>query len=76
MNPKREYNYSKLLGKIKEVLGCNSNLALKLKISERTMSLKLTSKVDFKQEEITSICDILGINYDEVGAYFFEVKTQ
>ncbi len=76
MNPKREYNYSKLLGKIKEVLGCNSNLALKLKISERTMSLKLTSKVDFKQEEITSICDILGINYNEVGTYFFDIKTQ
>ncbi len=76
MNPKREYNYSKLLGKIKEVLGCNSNLALKLKISERTMSLKLTSKVDFKQEEIISICDILGINYNEVGTYFFDIKTQ
>lgn len=73
---KREYNYSKLLGKIKEVLGCNSNLALKLKISERTMSLKLTSKVDFKQEEIMLICEILNISYLDIGTYFFEEKTQ
>lgn len=72
----KEYDYRKLLGKIKEVLGVNSNLALKLKVSERTMSLKLTGKVDFKQSEIADICDILGIDYKDIHIYFFKLKTQ
>lgn len=72
----REYDYSKLLGRIKEILGSNSNLALKLKISERTMSLKLTGKVEFKQSEISDICDILGISHKDIHIYFFKLKTQ
>ena len=76
MNTKIEYDFSKLLGKIKEVLGPNSNLALKLHISERTLSLKLTNKVSFKSHEITEICDILGIDYRDIGIYFYELKTQ
>ncbi len=72
----KEYDYNKLLGKIKEVLGCNSNLALKLKVSERTMSLKLNNKIDFRQTEITDICKILGIQDKEIPVYFFKIKTQ
>lgn len=72
----REYDYSKLLGRIKEKLGCNSNLALKLKISERTISLKLNNKIDFKQTEITDICNILGITDKNIPDYFFKLKTQ
>lgn len=72
----KEYDYSKLLGRIKEKLGCNANLALKLKISERTMSLKLNSKIDFKQTEITDICNILRISDKDIPSYFFKLKTQ
>lgn len=71
-----EYDNNKLLGKIKEILGCNANLALKLKISERTMSLKLNNKIDFKRTEITKICDILGITEKNIPDYFFKQKTQ
>lgn len=72
----KEYDYDKLLGRIKEKLGCNSNLAIKLKISERTMSLKLNSKVDFKQTEISDICNILDISDKSIPDYFFKLKTQ
>lgn len=72
----KEYDYSKLLGRIREKLGCNSNLALKLKISERTMSLKLNNKIDFKQTEINDICDILDIADKNIPDYFFKPKTQ
>lgn len=71
----KEYDYSKLLGRIKEKLGCNSNLALKLKISERTMSLKLNSKIDFKQSEISDICIILDIADKDIPAHFFKLKN-
>ena len=70
------YDYSKLLGKIKEELGCNYNLAVKLKLSERTLSLKLNNKVDFRQNEINQICEILHINEKNIGDYFFAVETQ
>lgn len=72
----KEYDYRKLLGKIKEQLGCNANLALKMKISERTISLKLNSKIDFKQTEISEICNILDIPDQEIPNYFFKSKTQ
>lgn len=71
-----DYDYSKLLGKIKEKLGCNYNLAVKLKLSERTLSLKLNNKVDFRQKEINQICEILNINVKDIGNYFFVTKTQ
>ncbi len=70
------YDYSKLLGKIKEKLGCNYNLAIKLKVSERTLSLKLNNKLDFRQKEINQICEILNIDVKEIGNYFFTIKTQ
>lgn len=46
------FDYSKLLGRIKEKFGSNSNFALSMKISERSMSLKLNNKVEWKQNEI------------------------
>lgn len=70
------YNYDKLEGKIKEKLGCNANLGVILKLSERTISQKLNSVVDFKQTEILNICNALEINKEEIPLYFFETKTQ
>lgn len=72
----KEYDYCKLLGRIKEKLGCNANLALKLKCSERTLSLKLNNKIDFRQTEIANICSILEIGDKDIPCYFFKQKTQ
>ena len=44
------YNYSKLLGKITEKFGTQASFAKSMNISERSLSLKLTNKVPFKQE--------------------------
>ena len=63
--------YNKLLGRIKEKYSSNKNLAEKIGISERTLSLKLNSKIDFKQSEIEKICELLEIPDEEISSYFF-----
>ena len=71
-----EYDYSKLYGKIREKEKSNAVFSSKLGISERTLSLKLNNKVDFRQNEITKACDILEIPVEEISQYFFAYKTQ
>lgn len=65
------YNYSKLLGRIVEKVGTQSNFAEKMELSERTISLKLNGKVGWKQSEIAKACQVLDINDHEIPAYFF-----
>lgn len=68
------YDYSKLSGKIREVFGTNGKFAKAMGLSERTVSLKMTSKVGWKQEEMDKAMNLLGVPCEEVGAYFFKQK--
>lgn len=70
------FNYSALLGKIREVYGTQEKFAKALNISPRTLSLKLNNRIDFKQPEITKACDLLSISADEIPKYFFSVVVQ
>lgn len=70
------YDYSKLLGKIVEKFGKRSAFAKALNVSEHTLSMKLNSKISFKQEEIINACRLLGIDFEEIPAYFFVLKVQ
>lgn len=65
------YNYSKLLGRIVEKVGTQSNFAEKMELSERSISLKLNGKVGWKQCEIAKACQVLEISDNEIPAYFF-----
>lgn len=65
------YNYSKLLGRIVEKVGTQSNFAEKMELSERSISLKLNGKVGWKQSEIAKACQVLEISDNEIPAYFF-----
>ena len=69
-------DYSKLLGRIVEKYGTQFNFAKILGISERSLSLKLNSKVGFKQSEIVKSCELLGIEDVEIAEYFFVIKVQ
>lgn len=70
------YEYRKLLGRIVECCGAQSKFAEAMGLSERTISLKLNNKIDFKQDEIRRACEILHINAAEIPAYFFTVQVQ
>lgn len=65
------FKYDKLLGKIKEVCGTQEAFAEQMDINPATVSAKLKNKGFFKQHEILKACDILGIEANKIGEYFF-----
>lgn len=65
------YNYSKLLGRIVEKVGTQGKFAERMGLSERTISLKLNGKIEWKQGEIAKACNVLDIVESEIASYFF-----
>lgn len=71
-----KYDYSKLLGRIKEFGLTQERLASEIGMSNSTLSFKLNNKAFFTQKEIRKICELLEIKTTETGAYFFALKVQ
>ena len=69
------FNYSKLLGRIKECGYTQETLANRVKMGSATMSNKLNNKAHFKQRDILDICDVLEIPFYSIGEYFFYNKS-
>ncbi len=67
------YNYAKLLGRIVEKVGTQSNFAERMGLSERSVSLKLNGKIGWKQKEIADACKVLEIKDQEIPVYFFNI---
>ncbi len=70
------FDYSKLLGKIKECGFNQTTLAKKIGINPATMSEKINNKYRFTADEMGNICNALSIPRDEIGVYFFTEKVQ
>lgn len=70
------YDYSKLLGRITEKYGTRTRFSEAMNLSEQSLSLKLNSRVAFKQPEITKACSLLEIDDADIPAYFFTLKVQ
>ena len=71
-----KFDYSKLLGRIKEFGYTQESLALEVKMAISTMSLKLNNKAFFSQQEIRKICELLNIPAHQIGEYFFALEVQ
>ena len=71
-----KFDYSKLLGRIKEKGFTQDSLAKHIGIRPGTMSDKLNNKANFKQIEIFLIRQALDISAGEVGEYFFTPKVR
>jgi len=69
-------NYNKLKGRIVEKCGTQGTFAQKMGLSERTMSLKLSGKIPFKQPEILKALEVLDLTDDDIQAYFFAVEVK
>lgn len=67
------FNYSKLLGRIREKSGSQFMFAKAMGISEKSISQKLNNKLAWKQTEILKACEILEISNREIHLYFFTV---
>lgn len=70
------FDYSKLLGRIVEVYGTQANFSDAMKLSERSVSLKLNNKARWKDTEITIASQLLEIDAEEIPKYFFMQKVQ
>lgn len=69
------FDYSKLRGRIVEILGNQDELASRLGISLVSLSRKLNNRVRFSVDDIITIADVLKIPVTEIGIYFFTLKV-
>ena len=70
------FNYNKLRGKIVEIYGSQIEFAKAMKWSEKTLSLKLNGRVPWKQTDIMTAVQILGLSESDIQDYFFAVEVQ
>ena len=66
-----QFNYSALLGLMREKGYTQEALANKVGISATQLSQKLNGHFAFKQTDIQGIVDALDISPAEIGRYFF-----
>lgn len=70
------FDYSKLLGRIKEKKFTQVSLAGDIGMSETSLNHKLANKSPFKQSEMLMVCEALEIPIDNIGEYFFRPKLK
>ena len=70
-----EFDYSKLKGRIVEILGSQSKLAEMMGISDNALSRKLNNFTRFSDTDIMKIIEILKINVEDIGIYFYTLKV-
>lgn len=70
------FDYSKLKGRIVEILGTQSAFAQKMSWSQRTASLKLNGAIPWTQTDISKAVEILFIDPAMIPNYFFKTKVQ
>jgi len=66
-----QYEYRKLIGRIVEKYGTRKEFAKVLGISENSMSLKLNGKTGFSREDMVRWGELLDIDVNDFGVYFF-----
>ena len=67
----QSYDYSKLLGLMRERGFTQEKLAKTIGISECSMNFSLNNKRKFRQNEISKISGALGIPVGKIEDYFF-----
>lgn len=70
-----EYEARKLKGRIVEVYGTQGAFADAIGLSENSVSRKINGVVSFSREDILRWCDMLNIDREHIGEYFFAQKV-
>ena len=65
------FNYSKLLGLLKEKGMTQEDLAVIIGRTTATLNLKINGKASFTIDEMDKIRESLGIAKKDIGKYFF-----
>ena len=71
-----KFDYSKLNGRITEIFNSKKKFSKAMKLSERSISLKLNNQRYWKNNEITTACNLLLIPDNQIGDYFFKPEVQ
>ena len=66
--------YNKLRGRIVEICGTQSEFSKRVGQSEQIISAKLSGNSAFTQDNIIAWCNVLDIDQNEIGNYFFTQK--
>lgn len=70
----KQYDYRKLIGRMKELGYTQASLAKRLGISECLLNFSLNNKRNFKQDEIMGTMDALNLPASSIEEYFFAHK--
>lgn len=70
------FDFSKLRGKIVEKYGSQTEFAKAMQWSDRTLSCKMNGKIPWKQTDICSAIELLGLSKNDIQEYFFSTKVQ
>lgn len=70
------YDYSKLRGRIREVLKTETAFAEAMTLATTSVSKKLNGHIEFTQGEILKAAEILGIDLVDIPIYFFNSNVQ
>ena len=65
------YTYNKLKGRIIERYGSQEAFSKAIGMSPTSLSLKMTGQTGFSQRDIQKWSDLLDIQTEEIGDYFF-----
>ena len=68
-----KFDYSKLLGRMKERGFTQEQISKAIGINKATFNAKLKNHFCFSQEEIIAICKLLDIPVTEIGDFFYVV---
>ena len=71
-----EFDFSKLLGRIREKNESQRSLAAALGMDKSTFNLKINNRYEFTPTEILRICDRLDIPHSQISQYFFCLKAK
>lgn len=66
-----KFNYNKLRGRIREVLGTESKFAELMPMNRGTVSLKLNGQQEWTQSEMLIALKVLKLSKEDIGVYFF-----
>ena len=70
-----DYDYSKLMGKIKEKYKTQAAIAKEMGMGESTLNLKLNNKAEWSQNEMKMAMFYLEVSTDLIEDYFFSHKS-
>lgn len=70
---KMEFNFRKLKGRIIGEYGTVGNFAKEYGVSTQTISAKLNNKSKFTPDDIVKMSNMLHIDKDDIGYYFFDL---